>query len=89
MSRPFSQWCILGVLDWCCAYRSLGAFLIGRQTKLAGLLLAIFLIIIVLSIHLPAIINAPDEMASRVPLSNLIKDTGLAGGALMIAGKGN
>ncbi|MFI5155065.1 MAG: hypothetical protein ACHQEM_02715 [Chitinophagales bacterium] len=65
------------------------AFLIGRQTKLAGLLLAVFLIIIVLSIHLPAIINAPDEMASRIPLSNLIKDTGLAGGALMIAGKGN
>ena len=64
------------------------AILIGKQTRLAGLLLALFLLIIVFSIHLPAVINAPDEAASRVPLSNLIKDTGLAGAALMIAGKG-
>jgi uncharacterized membrane protein YphA (DoxX/SURF4 family) len=64
------------------------AFLIGKQTRLAGLLLAVFLLIIVFSIHLPAVINAPDEAASRIPLSNLIKDTGLAGAALMIAGKG-
>jgi putative oxidoreductase len=64
------------------------AILIGKQTRLAGILLALFLIIIVLSIHLPAIINAPDEAATRIPLSNLIKDTGLAGAALMIAGKG-
>jgi uncharacterized membrane protein YphA (DoxX/SURF4 family) len=65
------------------------AILIGRKTRLAGILLALFLIIIVLSIHLPAILNAPDEAASRVPLTNLIKDTGLAGAALMIAGRGN
>jgi len=65
------------------------AILIGKQTRLAGILLAVFLLIIVFSIHLPAVINAPDEAASRVPLSNLIKDTGLAGAALMIAGKGS
>ncbi|HTS45463.1 MAG TPA: DoxX family membrane protein [Puia sp.] len=65
------------------------AFLIGKQTRLAGILLAIFLLVIVFTIHLPAIIHAPDEAASRVPLTNLIKDTGLAGAALMIAGKGN
>jgi len=62
------------------------AFLIGKKTRLAGLLLAAFLLIIVLTIHLPAVINAPDEAASRVPLTNLIKDTGLAGAALIIAG---
>jgi len=64
------------------------SFLIGKQTRLAGILLAVFLIIIVLSIHLPAVINAPDEAASRVPMTNLIKDLGLAGAALIIAGKG-
>jgi putative oxidoreductase len=64
------------------------SFIIGKQTRIAGLLLAVFLLIIVVSIHLPAVINAPDEAASRFPMTNLIKDTGLAAAALMIAGKG-
>jgi putative oxidoreductase len=63
------------------------AFLIGKQTRLAGILLAVFLIVIVLTIHLPAVLHAPDEAASRVPLTNLIKDTGLAAAALLIAGR--
>jgi len=65
------------------------AFLLGKQTKLAGILLAVFLLVIVLTIHLPAVLNAPDEPAWRVPLTNLVKDTGLAAGALMIAGNGS
>lgn len=65
------------------------AILINKQTRLAGLLLALFLLIIVLTIHLPAVLHAPDEAASRFPLTNLIKDTGLAAAALLIAGKGN
>jgi len=65
------------------------AILINKQTRLAGLLLALFLLIIVLTIHLPAVLQAPDEAASRFPLTNLIKDSGLAAAALMIAGKGN
>jgi uncharacterized membrane protein len=64
------------------------AFLMGRQRPLAGYLLAAFLVILVLTIHIPAILHAPDEAARRFPLSNMIKDLGLAGGALMIAGKG-
>ena len=63
------------------------AIITGKQTRLAGLLLAAFLILIVLTIHLPAVINAPDTAASRVPMTNLIKDTGLAAAALMIAGR--
>ncbi|HTQ65177.1 MAG TPA: DoxX family membrane protein [Puia sp.] len=63
------------------------AIITGKQARLAGLLLAAFLIIIVLTIHLPAVINAPDPAASRVPLTNLIKDLGLAAAALLIAGK--
>jgi putative oxidoreductase len=62
------------------------SFLIDRQTKLAGLLLAAFLLIIVLTIHLPAVMHAPDQSAVRFPLTNLVKDTGLAAGALMVAG---
>jgi uncharacterized membrane protein YphA (DoxX/SURF4 family) len=65
------------------------SFIIGKQVKIAGILLALFLIIIVLTIHLPAVINAPDEAASRFPMTNLIKDTGLAAAALMIAGRGS
>lgn len=63
------------------------SFLTGKQTRLAGLLMAAFLIIIVLTIHLPAVLHAPDQSAVRFPLTNLVKDTGLAAGALMVAGK--
>jgi uncharacterized membrane protein len=65
------------------------SFLIGKQARLAGILLAVLLLIIVLTVHLPAIIHAPDIKAAGVPLSMLIKDTGLAAGALLIAGKSN
>jgi uncharacterized membrane protein len=65
------------------------SFLIDKQTRLAGLLLALFLILIVLTVHLPAVVNAQDESYRRLPLINLIKDTGLAAGALLIAGRGN
>lgn len=64
------------------------AFLTGKQRALAGYFLAALLLIIVFTIHVPAIINAPDEAARRFPLSNLVKDVGLAAAALMIAGKG-
>jgi uncharacterized membrane protein YphA (DoxX/SURF4 family) len=63
------------------------AFLIDRQTRLAGLLMAVFLLVIVLTIHLPAVIHAPDESSVRFPLTNLVKDTGLAAGALMVSGR--
>jgi putative oxidoreductase len=65
------------------------SFLTGKQTRLAGILLAVFLILIVLTVHLPSVISAPDQNAARFPLTNLIKDLGLAAGALVIAGKGS
>lgn len=63
------------------------AFLFNKQTRLAGLLLALFLLLIVVTVHLPAVINAPDSGARRFPLVNLIKDTGLAAAALLVAGR--
>ena len=65
------------------------AFLTGKMVKLAGILLAVFLLLVVLTVHIPGIIHAPDEKAVNVPMINLIKDLGLAAGALMIAGRGN
>jgi putative oxidoreductase len=62
------------------------AFLIDRQVRLAGLLLCLFLLLIVLTVHLPAVIHAPDGGARRFPMTNLIKDTGLAAAALLVAG---
>jgi putative oxidoreductase len=63
------------------------SFLTGKYTRLAGILLALFLIIIVFTVHLPALINYEGSGAVSLPLINLVKDTGLAAGALMIAGK--
>jgi putative oxidoreductase len=65
------------------------SFLTGKLTRAAGLFLAIFLIIIVLTIHLPALMHSTGSPTISIALTNLVKDTGLAGAALMIAGKGN
>jgi putative oxidoreductase len=65
------------------------SFLTGKLTKAAGLFLFAFLIIVVLTIHLPALVRAEGSPIVSIALTNLVKDTGLAGAALMIAGKGN
>lgn len=54
------------------------------QTRLACLLLAAVLIIFVLTIHIPSIV-AGGAMA-QLSVMGLLKDTSLAGGALVIAG---
>jgi hypothetical protein len=56
---------------------------------LAGLYLFAYLIIIVLTIHLPAVIRSEGDPIISIALTNLVKDTGLAGAALMIAGNSN
>ncbi|HEY6901348.1 MAG TPA: hypothetical protein VI233_11915 [Puia sp.] len=63
------------------------AFLLDKQARLAGLLLALFLLLIVVTVHLPAVLNAPDVSARRFPMVNLIKDTGLAAAALLVASR--
>jgi putative oxidoreductase len=65
------------------------SFLTGKLTKVAGLFLAAFLIIVVLTVHLPALMHSTGSPLVSIALTNLIKDTGLAGAALMIAGSGN
>ena len=65
------------------------AFIIGKQVRLAGLLLALFLILIVLTVHLPAVLNTEGSPYVSIPFTNLLKDTGLAAAALIIAAKGD
>jgi len=62
------------------------SFLTGKYIKAAGLFLALFLLIIVFTIHLPAVIRSEGNPIVSIALTNLVKDTGLAGAALMIAG---
>jgi putative oxidoreductase len=73
-------------LTGACLIAAAIAFLINRQVRLAGLLLCLFLLLIVLTVHLPAVLHAPDNNARRFPMTNLIKDTGLAAAALLVAG---
>jgi len=65
------------------------SFLTGKKTKLAGLFLFAFLMIIVLTIHLPAVLRSEGSPIVSIALTNLVKDTGLAAAALIIAGSGN
>lgn len=73
-------------LTGACLVAAAIAFLTNRLVKLAGVLLCLFLLLIVLTVHLPAVLHAPDAVASRLPMTNLIKDTGLAAAALLVAG---
>jgi putative oxidoreductase len=78
---------VWGYITGACLVAAAIAFLIDKQTRLAGLLLALFLLLIVLTVHLPAVLHAPDSNARRFPMTNLIKDTGLAAAAILVAAR--
>ena len=61
------------------------SILIGKQTRLAGQLLALLLLIFVFTIHVPGMMNAADEMTKLMSLAGALKDLGLAGGALLVS----
>ena len=56
------------------------SFVIKKKVELAGQLLAALLIIFVLTIHLPGLIGC-----NMMAMSGILKDTSLAGGALLLA----
>lgn len=60
------------------------AFILHKQVKLAGYLLALLLIIFVLSIHLPNYLHAGDTDMKSMAFVNLLKDTALAAFAMYI-----
>ncbi len=59
------------------------AFLLNRQLRLAGILLAVLLLSFALTIHLPRLIDGNSS-----GLGQILKDLGLAAGALLIASLG-
>lgn len=59
------------------------SILLGKKDGLATFLLGLLLIIYVLSIHLPGVLNAADEMAQINAMSGVLKDTGLAGASFV------
>ncbi len=61
------------------------SFLTGKKVKLAGQLTALMMVIFILTIHLPGVMNAADDMARQIAMTMLLKDLGLAGGALLLA----
>jgi uncharacterized membrane protein len=65
------------------------AFIINRYVKAAGLLLALFLLLIAFTVHLPPVLEADHGMLRVPALGQLQKDLAMAAGALMIAFKGN
>jgi putative oxidoreductase len=58
------------------------AFIINRKTRLAGILLAVLLLSFALTIHLPKLLDGNSS-----GLGQIMKDIGLAAGALLIASR--
>ena len=54
-----------------------------KYARLACLLLALLLLIIILTIHIPGLFN---EQTMMMSMTNLLKDLGLMGAALVLAG---
>jgi uncharacterized membrane protein len=63
------------------------AFIINKQVRLAGYLLGVLLLIFVLTIHLPGMMNAKDEMMKMGSMGNLLKDLAIAAAAFYIGSK--
>ncbi|MFZ5628544.1 MAG: DoxX family protein [Spirochaetota bacterium] len=53
--------------------------------SLAAFLAGVLILIYVLTIHLPGVINAKDEMSRMTPMLATLKDLGMVGGAWAIA----
>ena len=60
------------------------AIVINKHVRLASLLLAALLTIIIIVIHIPGMGNGTETM--QMAMTNALKDIGLIGGALILAG---
>ena len=59
------------------------SIIINKYVKISTVLLAILLLIFILSIHIPGLFNPQNW---KIAFIELLKDTSLMGGSLMIAG---
>ncbi len=62
------------------------SIIINKYVRISTILLAILLLIFILSIHIPGLFNS---QTWRVAFIELLKDTSLMGGSLLIAGMVN
>lgn len=60
------------------------AFIIDRFAKPAGYLVAFILLVIVISVHIPGIIKGESTLVKMLFLTNGLKDTAMAMGAIVI-----
>lgn len=58
----------------------------GKMASLASALLGVMLLSFALTIHLPGVLDAADQMARQASMSNMLKDLALSGGAFVLAG---
>jgi putative oxidoreductase len=75
---------MLVYLSGACLALAAVAFIINKQVKLAGYLLALLLIIIVVGVHIPGL-GSEDEMMKMMAMSGAVKDTAIAMGAIVFA----
>ena len=61
------------------------AFIMHKQVRLAGYLLALLLFVFVLTIHLPNYLNSGSPEMRQLAFVNVLKDTALAAFALYLA----
>lgn len=61
------------------------SFIINKQVKLAGNLLALMLLIIAFGVHAANLATATEEMMKMMSMTSLIKDLGIAMGAVAFA----
>jgi uncharacterized membrane protein YphA (DoxX/SURF4 family) len=66
-----------------CLIAAAVSMILGKKDKLATTLLAVFLLIVVLLMHMPLAMSNTHE--SGAALINILKDISLAGGAMMYA----
>lgn len=78
---PFSE--LLIYFTGLCLIAAAIAIVFNKYARLASLLLALMLLIIVLFVHMPGL-GDPDMMQRS--MSAMLKDISLLGGALMVAG---
>lgn len=76
---------ILVYLTGICLLLAAIAFIINRYAKAAGYLLAVMLLIIIFTIHVPGMMHAADEGSKMMFTTNAIKDLGLAMTTIIIA----
>ncbi len=61
------------------------SIMIQKYTRIACILLGIMLVVFVLTIHLPSAMSS-DPAMMQMGMSNLLKDTAIAGGVFVLAG---